>query len=161
MQALAALDSDIHLVLVGRRTPYTRDIDRYAAAHGLQGRLHILEGIPFADLPALYSAATCAAYPSRYEGFGLPVVEALSCGTPVVAATGSCLEEAGGPGAMYVDPEDPETMADALARICGDSRWRQSLADSGLRYVRRFNAETFARQTMDSYLKALDAVRHL
>ena len=64
-------------------------------------------------------------------------------------------------GAMYVDPEDPETMADALARICGDSRWRQSLADSGLRYVRRFNAETFARQTMDSYLKALDAVRHL
>lgn len=161
MQALAALDSDIHLVLVGRRTPYTCYIDRYAAAHGLQGRLHILEGIPFADLPALYSAATCAAYPSRYEGFGLPVVEALSCGTPVVAATGSCLEEAGGPGAMYVDPEDPEAMADALARICGDSRWRQSLADSGLRYVRRFNAETFARQTMDSYLKALDAVRHL
>ncbi len=160
VQALAALDSDIHLVLVGRRTPYTRDIDRYAAAHGLQNRLHILEGIPFADLPALYSAATCAAYPSRYEGFGLPVVEALSCGTPVVAATGSCLEEAGGPGAMYVDPEDPEAMADAMARICGDSRWHQSLADSGLRYVQRFNVETFARQTMNTYLKALDAVRH-
>lgn len=159
-QALAALDSDIHLVLVGRRTPYTRDIDRYAADHGLQSRLHILEGVPFADLPALYSAATCAAYPSRYEGFGLPVVEALSCGTPVVAATGSCLEEAGGPGAMYVDPDDPEAMAEALSRICGDSRWRQSLADSGLRYVQRFNAETFARQTMDTYLKALDAVHH-
>ncbi len=159
LQALAALDSDIHLVLIGRRTPYARDIDRYAATHGLQGRLHILEGVPFADLPALYGAATCAAYPSRYEGFGLPIVEALSCGTPVVAATGSCLEEAGGPGAVYIDPDDAEAMADALARICGDSRLRQSLADSGLRYVRRFSAENFARQTMETYLKALDAVR--
>ncbi len=159
LQALAALDSDIHLILIGRRTPYARDIDRYAATHGLQGRLHILEGVPFADLPALYGAATCAAYPSRYEGFGLPIVEALSCGTPVVAATGSCLEEAGGPGAVYIDPDDAEAMADALARICGDSRLRQSLADSGLRYVRRFSAENFARQTMETYLKALDAVR--
>ncbi len=160
VRALAALDSDIHLALVGRRTPYARQVERLAHDLGVQDRVHILEGVPFSDLPALYSAAACASYPSRYEGFGLPVVEALSCGTPVVAAAGSCLEEAGGPGAVYVGPDDADAMAGALSRICGDSEWRQSLADSGRRYVQRFNAATFARQTMDTYLKALGEVRH-
>lgn len=154
VQALAGIDRDIHLVLVGRCTPYARKIQEHARRHGLTDRLHILENVPFADLPALYSAAECSVYPSRYEGFGLPIVESLRCGTPVVAATGSCLEEAGGNGGVYVHPDDIDDMAHQLARICGEPQWRQTLADSGSRYVQRFNAETFARQTLDTYRKA-------
>ena len=70
--------------------------------------------MPNADLPALYQMADVFVYPSRYEGFGVPVIEAAQSGLPVVAATGSCLEEAGGPDNSYVDPDDSDAMAAAL-----------------------------------------------
>ncbi len=67
------------------------------------------------DLPALYSAADFFAYPSLYEGFGLPIIEALACATPVLTADNSCLPEAGGPGAIYVDAEDVDSIADGIS----------------------------------------------
>ena len=77
-------------------------------------RVHILNNVNNDDLAGIYQLATCFVYPSRYEGFGLPIIEAIQCGLSVVACTGSCLEEAGGDSCLYVHPDDVEGMADSI-----------------------------------------------
>ena len=158
VKALRALPADVKLLLSGPRRMggYAAEIDRYIAAHGLDDRVIWVDGIGFDMLPAVYAGAQAVAYPSRYEGFGLPVAEALSMGTPVVAATGSCLEEAGGDGAIYVDPDDPGAMADALRAIIDDSALRGRLAAAGADHVRRFTMDAFAEATMRCYSRAIE-----
>ena len=156
VKALRSIDDDVQLVLVGRCTAYAREIAGEAARLGVSHRVTMLENVPFAHLPALYSGAAVASYPSRYEGFGLPVVEAIACGTPVIAATGSCLEEAGGPGAVYVSPDDTEAFADAAMRIIGNGSVRSQMVSEGNSYIARFNTGTFARKTMECYKRAIN-----
>lgn len=156
IKALRALPKEVKLVIVGHRSGrYGAEADRYIAANGLSERVMWLEGVPFADLPALYALARCAAYPSRYEGFGLPIVEALAAGVPVIAATGSCLEEAGGGGAVYVNPDDVDAFAEAARTIISDSYRRNKMVELGRRHIKKFNAGEFARLTMATYKKAI------
>lgn len=155
VQALRQLPQDVKLVVVGRRTDYARTVDRYIDRHHLADRVIRLEGLPFADLPPLYTGAAVSVYPSRYEGFGLPVVESLACGTPVVAATGSCLEEAGGEGALYVGPDDADACGDALNRIIDSTFLHDKLVDRGQLHIRKFNMDDYARRTMQTYTKAI------
>lgn len=156
VRALESMPDDIRLVIVGgAHKTYGAEIDRYIAAHGLGARVIRLDKVPFADLPALYACASLSSYTSRYEGFGLPVVESLSVGTPVVACTGSCLEEAGGPGAVYVAPDDVRGYAEAASAILSQQRLHDKLAERGRRYVARFNPADFATQTMKTYNKAI------
>lgn len=155
VKGLRALPADVKLVIVGRRTDYAKELDSYIASKGLRDRVVWLEGIPFADLPAIYTGARAAAYVSRYEGFGLPVVEALRCGTPVIAATGSCLEEAGGRGAIYVGPDDVGAYAEAALRLVDDAYFRDKTASLGQRHLRTFSDSEFARKTMAAYQLAI------
>ncbi len=157
LKALRTLPDDVALVLVGRRTPYADLLDSYAASHRLTDRLLWLTDVPFADLPALYRGAVAASYPSRYEGFGLPVTEALSAGTPIVVATGSCLEEAAGPDAPAVNPDDPEAMAHALNNIIHDSQYARRLIEQGQAHIARFSPQAFAQGILDTYKKTLHA----
>lgn len=103
------------------------------------------------DLPALYSAADFFAYPSLYEGFGLPIVEALACGTPVLTGDNSCLPEAGGPGALYVDVQDMDSIAAGLSRLCEDSDLREELRQKGMAHAARFTWSRSARQLQAVY----------
>lgn len=157
VRAMRALPADVKLVLIGRRRmpDYAAEIDACVSRYGLKDRVVWLDGVEFAHLPAIYAMARAVAYPSTYEGFGLPVAEALSVGTPVVAATGSCLEEAGGDGALYVAPDDADAMADALRSIVEREDVRDRLAKRGAAHVKRFDAEAFARATMACYRRAL------
>lgn len=156
VEAMRALPADVKLVIVGRgRNNYGEKVKAAISEKGLADRVVWLTGVPTEHLPALYSMATLAAYPSRYEGFGLPVIEALSCGVPVIAATGSCLEEAGGPGALYVNPDSVEEFAAEAGRLLGDDALRASMVVAGGEYISRFNEANFARKTMDSYMKAI------
>lgn len=155
VRALRHLPASMRLVIVGRRTSYAREIDSYISAKGLTDRVLWVENASFADLPAIYSGAAVSVYPSRYEGFGLPVVESISCGTPVVAATGSCLEEAGGEGALYVSPDDERELAEAVLRITDDRYRHDKLVELGRRHVRKFSAASFAKKTMGVYRMAL------
>ena len=124
---------------------------RYAQTHGLAERIHILHGVSDAELPALYAGAEAFVYPSIYEGFGIPIIEAIGCGLPVVACTGSCLEEAGGPHSLYVAPTDVEGMADAICRSLRGSDGREQLIALSQDYIRRFNGTDVAGQVAELY----------
>ncbi len=156
LKSLRGIDADVRLVIVGRHTSYARRLYEYLNRHPeLAGRVTFVTDAPFGDLPALYSGAILSAYPSRYEGFGLPVIESLACHTPVIAATGSCLEEAGGDGALYVDPDDDEAFALQASNIICDDALRTQLISNGTKHIAQFNPETFARLTLDSYRRAI------
>ncbi len=124
VQALEHLPAEIHLVAVGGRTAYTARVERYAAEHGLTDRIHLLHKVTYRDLPLLYARAEVMVYPSRYEGFGIPIIEALNAGIPVVAATGSCLEEAGGPDQLpTIQPSWPGPLAASWTTRSCAARW--------------------------------------
>ena len=150
------LPQDIHLVAVGRRTKYTSLVDKFVAENGLQDRVHLLHGVPYLDLPVIYKCADVFAYMSIYEGFGIPLLEALNSRVPVIAATGSCLEEAGGPGSLYVAPFDVQAIA-AAVKQCMQPDVREKMVADGVEWASRFTMELFAHQTMECYKKVLAA----
>jgi glycosyltransferase involved in cell wall biosynthesis len=94
-------------------------------------------------------------YPSVYEGFGIPVIEAVSCGLPVVGCTGSCLEEAGGPDCLYVDPSDPEALANAIRQSLRGAEGREERIQRSQTYIRRFQGEGVANQVAAIYRQLL------
>lgn len=155
VKALQQLPQEEQLVIVGRKTGYTNEVMEYAARHGVDDRIVLLHGVPNADLPALYQLADVFVYPSRYEGFGVPVIEAAQSGLPVVAATGSCLEEAGGPDNFYVDPDDADAMAADINRLLTDEDERRRVALKGSEYVRRFEGNRVAEQMLEEYRRVL------
>ena len=154
VKALEYLPDELHFVLVGRPTAYIHQLKEFMTKAGLQDRVHFLHGIPSDDLPAIYQSAETFVYPSVYEGFGIPILEALHSGIPVVAATGSCLEEAGGEHSLYVSPHDVEGLAAAIARTQEPSL-RATMIEEGLKWAQRFTQEQMARETMECYRKVL------
>lgn len=143
------------VVAVGRHTGYADEIAASLNAAGIDGQLTMLHGVPFADLPAIYRLATVFAYPSRIEGFGIPLLEATASGLPSVACTGSCLEEAAGPGAIYVAPDSPADMADALDSLLASPDRRQRMVAEGQQYAQRFADDRLAADMMAVYRKCL------
>ncbi len=154
VKAIARLPQEVHLVAIGRRTKYTALVDEYVRENNLQGRVHLLHGVPYQDLPVIYQCADVFAYMSIYEGFGIPLLEALNSRVPVVAATGSCLEEAGGPGSKYVAPYDDEAIAAAL-KECFVPAEREAMIKKGVEWAAAFTPENFAKQTMVCYKRVL------
>ena len=155
VKALQSLPSDLSLAIVGRHTTYTNQVLEYISTHGLSQRVHILHDVPDADLPALYSQAEVFVYPSVYEGFGIPLIEAVSCGLPVVACTGSCLEEAGGPDCRYVSPDDPEALAEAIRLSLKGASDRAEHIQRSQAYIRRFQGDDVASQVAAIYRQLL------
>ncbi|MDR1645617.1 MAG: glycosyltransferase family 4 protein [Tannerellaceae bacterium] len=151
VRALAHIPDDIHLVAVGRHTAYARKVEQYAARAGVAHRLHLLHDVSFEDLPAVYRLATVCVYPSLFEGFGIPVVEALASGVPVVAATGSCLEEAGGPDSLYADPTNETELAQHILTVLNDPEKAAKMISAGREYVRRFSGQHIAGEVMRVY----------
>ena len=122
---------------------------------GLTDRVIFVGYVADAELPLLYNAATVFAYPSLYEGFGLPVLEAQACGTAVLTSNSSSLPESAGDAAMMVDPRSVEEMARALAVLLSDSSLRQDLRTRGLAHARRFDWRRTAEQTASVYSRAV------
>ena len=151
VKALPLLPADLHLIIVGRRTPYADAVLQEADRLQVANRVHILTGVPNADLPAIYQMAEACVYPSRYEGFGIPIIEAIQSGLPVVACTGSCLEEAGGPDSLYVSPDDAEGMADAIRRSLKGAEGRHERILRSQQYVHRFEGTDVAGQVLKVY----------
>ncbi len=160
VRALPQLPPQIGLVAVGKDNNYLNHVRRIASQLGVEGRLTVLQGIPFDHLPALYQGAEAAVYPSRYEGFGIPVLEALESRRPVVAATGSCLEEAGGEAAFYVSPDDPRELSDTLNHILRQNTGGlEERLTRGTIYAQKFNTRDMTDRIFESYRKAIDDFR--
>jgi glycosyltransferase involved in cell wall biosynthesis len=157
VEALPALPEDLHLVIVGRETSYTEKVLRFVKVNGLVDRVHLLNKVGFDDLPAVYQLAEIFVYPSRFEGFGIPIIEAIYSGLPVVAATGSCLEEAGGPDCLYVSPDDVVAFSKTLCRILSHPELRNKMIIGSKTYVKRFSEERQAQQIMAIYQNLLDS----
>jgi len=155
VKALNYLPEDIHLVAVGKPTEYAEQVLRSISRPALASRVRFLHNVPDADLHALYQMAEVFVYPSRYEGFGIPVIEAIHSGLPVVAATGSCLEEAGGPDCLYVSPDDEKAMAVAIARVLKGAEGREERIRRSRDYVRRFEGTDVASQVLEVYRRVL------
>ena len=140
-----------HLVIVGREGWRWRDpLDDPALAH-LRPYVHVLRHVPDADLPGLYRRAAVFAYPSLYEGFGLPLVEAMACGTPAVVSRAASLPEVAGEAALLVDPHDVDGLAAALRSILHDAALAQRLRDAGLRRSRELTWQRTAQATRAVY----------
>lgn len=150
IRALSFL-SDVKLVVTGKQTGYVDEIKKHLSAHQLNNQVILLNNADFADLPAIYQLAKCFVYPSRYEGFGIPVLEALASGTPVIAATGSCLEEAGGPDSLYVEPDDHIALSEKIHQVLTDDELRKNMIAKGREYSLKFEDENLAAQVMRLY----------
>ncbi|NJL05170.1 MAG: glycosyltransferase family 4 protein [Chloroflexaceae bacterium] len=149
LEALALLPDAPPLVIAGRKGWLYTDIFATLERLGLQARVRLLDFVADADLPALYNLAQVFVYPSLYEGFGLPVAEALACGTPVVTTAAGSLPEVSGTAAVIADPFDPASIAAAI-------RQAQQLAPqqraAGIRHAQRFPWEQSARALLACYL---------
>lgn len=151
MKALRYLDDDVCVVVVGAKTKYTEKVRAYISQNNLLHRVKIFHGVPFAHLPALYQMASTFVYPSVFEGFGIPVIESLYSGVPVIAATGSCLEEAGGPHSVYVDPHEESQLAAAIEKVLSDKTLAETMVLNGKKYVQKFSDEKIAAQLQHVY----------
>jgi glycosyltransferase involved in cell wall biosynthesis len=155
--ALAALPAnlDVHLVIAGGRGWLQGPI--YAAVEklGLQARVHFIGFADDDDLPTLYSAARCLAFPSLYEGFGLPVLEAFACGTPILTSNVSSLVEVAGDAALMVDPHSTDEITVALTRLLTDDSLRATLIARGVEQAKQFTWARAATQLQAVYRRLL------
>lgn len=155
VKALLKID-DIHLVVVGRETKYTQTVKHFIKQNHLTERVHFLQNVVYHDLPAIYQQAELFVYPSRFEGFGIPIVEALHSGIPVIAAKGSCLEEAGGPDSIYVNPDDDLDLAIQIKNIIENNETKINMVNSGRQYLEKFDGRQISDQTMHLYQNVID-----
>jgi len=146
IQAYAVLKTDAQLLLAGGPGWLYQDILEEAAQY--PDRVRVLGYVEDGHLPALYRGARVFTFPSLYEGFGIPVLEAMACGTPVVCSKASSLPEVAGDAALLVDPKDVEALSDALARALEDEALREKMIEKGLDQAGRFSWDSAARELL-------------
>lgn len=145
------------LVALGNGRDYKKLVEGYIIEHNLADYTTIIPDADFADFPAIYQMASLFVYPSVFEGFGIPIIEALWSRTPVVTSQGGVFPESGGPDTVYVDPQNIEELRDAIEALLGDEMRRTKMAEAGYDYVQRFDRETVTREMMGVYEGLLKA----
>ena len=157
LDALALIPAERRpvLVLPGYRTPYEDKLRRHAALNALEGDVRLVGWVSAADLEGLYRAATCFVFPSLYEGFGLPILEAMARGVPVACSNRGSLGEVAEGAARLFDPEDTASIAAAIDEVLGDPALRERLRGLGLAQAAKFSWVATARGTLASYERAL------
>jgi len=143
--------ADLHLVIAGGKGWLYDDIFAAAETSPLRERIHFAGYVADDDLPALYSLAALFAFPSHYEGFGIPVLESMACGTPVVCANNSSLPEIAGDAALLIEATDTEALADAMHQLVIDTSLHEGLIQRGYEQARKFEWEEAARRLLDVY----------
>jgi glycosyltransferase involved in cell wall biosynthesis len=147
---------DIPLVVIGTGSgKYYQQVKQYVKVNNLKHKVIFLSEeystIPNADFPAIYQGATALLYPSVYEGFGLPILEAMYSNTPVITSNVSCMPEVGGDAAIYVDPYNAEDISGAIFQVCTDATVRDNMAMKGLVQADKFNLQAQVSGVMNVY----------
>lgn len=157
VRAMARVNGDLALVIVGHHQQrYSQAVKDEISRLAMETKVSFIEDADFADFPALYSNAVCSLYLSVFEGFGIPVLESMCCGVPVVCSNNSSLPEVGGEAALLVDPEDDEAVAAAVARLSEDVVFRTAMVERSCRQAACFSKEKIANELYDVYLKVLE-----
>jgi glycosyltransferase involved in cell wall biosynthesis len=146
VKAMAQLPESqrLPLVVIGRQTKYFEQVRNEAHRLGVLNHIIFLHQTAFVDFPAIYKGALVFVYPSLFEGFGIPLIEAITCGVPVITSTGSCFSEAAGPSAKYADPSSPEDLATQLKIVLSDAALRQDMVKQSGLFIRKFEPEVIA-----------------
>ena len=153
IEAFALIKDKIEedLVLVGAYGPMMDEIEALISLRNLGNRVKIITTVSNTDLPAVYRLASLVAFPSVFEGFGAPVLEALFSGVPVVASKGGAIEEAAGPGSLVVDPMNAEEMAEAMFKVLSNYALKERMIETGLKHAQTMTDKIFAGKVMDVY----------
>jgi glycosyltransferase involved in cell wall biosynthesis len=147
----AIKDLDISLVLIGKETTYANQIHEYIKENHLHDRVHFLKGITTEELATIYQLATVFVYPSIFEGFGIPIIEALFSKTPVITNKNGVFPEAGGPNSLYIEPFDLADLQHKIQQILTDEALSTKMKEEGFEFAQKFNDELIAYQIMDCY----------
>jgi len=142
---------DISLVVIGKKKKYFEKVNAFINANNLRTRVLFPGMIAQDELPLYYQCASVFVYPSRYEGFGIPVIEALSSGTPVITSSTPALPEAGGSSTLYVNPDDVDGLVEKLKLVFSDDALRSKMIMDGLEYVKRFSPKMTSSLMMELY----------
>lgn len=157
LKAMHALNGTVQfpLLIIGRPTNYINTLKAYIARHNLEKRVLFIHTVDFVDLPAIYRLASVFVYPSLFEGFGIPLVEAIACQVPVITSTGSCFVEAAGADSIYVDPHDDMALASQLRKLLSDEADRARRVKESTRFIKKFEPQVIARDLMSLYTDLL------
>ena len=150
LQAVQHSKSKIPVVVVGKEKDYANEVHNFILENNIANIL-FLKNVSNAELSGIYQLATLFIYPSSFEGFGLPVLESLQSGTPVIAAKGSCLEEAGGKHSVYIDPFNIEEFAHAINLVLDNSKLRNEMKIKGLEFSKKFETKTIIKSLFKIY----------
>lgn len=144
---------EYNLVLIGRKGYGFDKVEENIKKYGLENDVIFPGWIETNDLTKILAGARAMIFPSNYEGFGIPVIEAMACGTPVICSNTTSLPEVAGDAAILVDPKNKEQIVEAMKKIVADENLRQNLVEKGLENVKRFSWEKCAQETLDVILK--------
>ncbi len=144
--ALLPKESRIPLVVIGKMTDYYFLVAEEARKLGVIKDIRFLPDVPFSDFPKIYQGAQVFVYPSLFEGFGIPLIEAIESNVPVITSTGSCFSEAAGPNAIYVDPTNEHELASQILNVLDNHQLREKMITSSKLFIEQFNPEIIAQK---------------
>ncbi|MGO4709764.1 glycosyltransferase family 4 protein [Chryseobacterium sp. 2TAF14] len=151
----AIKDTTIPLVVVGKKTKYFQKIKHFIEKNKMEKQIHFLENVSMDELAVIYKSADIFVYPSFFEGFGIPVIEALFSKTVTITSNTSCLPEAGGPDSVYIDPKNYLDIQSKINFLWNSESERKRRSDKGFEFVQKFNDEPIAHQMMNLYQKII------
>lgn len=158
VEAIHQLDKTMQttLVVVGKETKYSKEVSAYVEKYGLEKRVVFMKSVNNALMPLIYRKAKAFVYPSLYEGFGIPILEALASKVPVITTRGGCFHESAGPGSIFVDPDNAEELANAIRLVLTDENKRNTMIETGYAYAQQFRPEICSKNMFELYKKILE-----
>ena len=147
----AIKEIETQLVIIGKKTVYFKEVKNYIAENNLQNKVVFLENVELKELASIYRMASVFIYPSVFEGFGIPIIEALYSKTPVITSKGGCFSEAGGENTVYIDPLNTEEIKGELEEILANSEKRELMKQKGFEFVQKFNDDIIAKNWVETY----------
>lgn len=155
VKALPRLPKDVKLYCFGKWTPYAIKVNAVADLLGVKDRVVMVHDADFSLLPAVYSLAECMVYVSHFEGFGIPVLEGITYGLPVVTSGGSSMLEAGGDSAVYVNPDSPSDIADKIEMVLTSPTLKRSMIERGFAHAKEFRNDKVAERLFELYKETI------
>ena len=152
INAMSVMKMDVPLVVVGKKTQYMNFLKIQMKKMNFDNKKIIfLKGVSIDELPIIYSLSSLFLYPSLFEGFGIPILEALNCKTPVISSKGGCFQEAGGDFSKYIDSENREEFAFQIEECLTNTKLRESMINQGLKHAENFQPNKISKQLIDVY----------